>query len=37
VNSSGVVRGTMTPLMTPEDLDEAARKSPTYRPPGTDA
>ena len=36
VNSSGVVRGTMTPLMTPEDLDDAAKKSPLYRPPGAD-
>ena len=35
VNSSGVVRGTMTPLMTPEELDDAAIKSPLYRPPGT--
>jgi len=34
VNSSGAVRGTMTPLMTPEELDEAAAKSPSYRPPG---
>ena len=37
VNSSGVVSGTMTPLMTAEDMDEAAAKSPSYRPPGTDA
>jgi uncharacterized protein with GYD domain len=34
VNASGAVRGSTTPLMTPEDLDEAAKKSPTYRPPG---
>ena len=35
-NSSGVVRGTMTPLMTPEDLDDATKKSPSYRPPGSE-
>lgn len=34
VNASGAVSVTTTPLMTPEDLDEAAKKSPTYRPPG---
>ena len=34
INASGSVTGTVTPLMTPEDLDEAAKKSPTYRPPG---
>lgn len=33
VNSSGAVQGTMTPLMMPEELDEAAKKSPSYRPP----
>ena len=34
INASGSVSATVTPLMTPEDLDEAAEKSPTYRPPG---
>jgi uncharacterized protein with GYD domain len=34
VNASGAVTGTTTPLMTAEDLDEAAKKNPTYRPPG---
>ncbi len=33
-NASGSVKVTTTPLMTAEDLDEAVRKSPTYRPPG---
>lgn len=36
VNSSGLVSGTMTPLMTPDEIDAAAAKSPSYRPPGTD-
>lgn len=35
INASGSVRGTVTPLMTPEDLDEVAKKSPTYVPPGS--
>lgn len=35
INSSGSVRVTLTPLMTPEDVDAAAAKSPSYRPPGT--
>jgi uncharacterized protein with GYD domain len=34
INASGAVRLQLTPLMTPEDLDEAARKTPAYRPPG---
>ncbi|WP_427016792.1 GYD domain-containing protein [Pseudarthrobacter sp. P1] len=34
VNSSGAVSLRLTPLMTPEDLDEAAKKTPSYRPPG---
>lgn len=34
VNSSGAVKVRLKPLMTPEDIDEAARKTPTYRPPG---
>lgn len=34
VGASGAVSVTTTPLMTPEELDEAAKKSPTYRAPG---
>ena len=34
INASGSVRMTSTPLMTPEDLDEAAKLTPSYRPPG---
>jgi uncharacterized protein with GYD domain len=34
VNGSGAMRGTTIPLMTAEDIDKAAQKSPTYRPPG---
>lgn len=35
INASGSVEVMLTPLMTPEDVDAAASKSPTYRPPGT--
>lgn len=34
VNASGAVSISLVPLMTPEDLDAAAAKSPTYRAPG---
>jgi uncharacterized protein with GYD domain len=34
VSSTGLVHTKTTVLMTPEDLDQAGRKSPTYRPPG---
>lgn len=34
VNSSGSVTGTVTPLLTEDDIDAAAAKSPSYRPPG---
>jgi uncharacterized protein with GYD domain len=34
INSTGAVNLHLTPLMTPEDIDEAARKTPSYRPPG---
>ena len=34
VNASGAVTGSVTPLMTAEDLDAAASKTPSYRPPG---
>ena len=33
-SSSGAVTVKTTVLMTPEELDEAAKKSPVYRPPG---
>lgn len=35
INSSGSVEISVTPLLTTEDLDAAAAKSPSYRPPGT--
>lgn len=34
INSSGVVSVNLVPLMTPEDVDQALTKSPTYRAPG---
>jgi uncharacterized protein with GYD domain len=34
INSTGSVNLRLKPLMTPEDLDEAARKTPSYRAPG---
>lgn len=34
INSTGSVNVHLKPLMTPEDLDDAARKTPTYRAPG---
>ena len=34
INSSGAVSVNLTPLMTPEDVDAAMTKSPTYQPPG---
>ena len=34
INSSGAVAINLTPLMTPEDVDAAMSKSPSYRPPG---
>lgn len=34
VNASGVVSATTTPLLTPEEVDQATKKSVTYRPPG---
>ena len=32
--ASGAVTGRTTVLMTPADMDQAARKSPSYRAPG---
>ncbi len=34
VNATGMVTIKTTVLMTPEDIDEAAKKTPDYRPPG---
>ena len=34
VTSNGTVACKTTVLMTPEELDEAAKKTPSYRPPG---
>lgn len=34
INSSGAVEVSLTPLLTPEQLDEASTKSPSYRAPG---
>ncbi len=35
INSSGSVSLNLVPLMTPEDIDAAAAKTPSYRAPGT--
>ena len=35
VAATGTVRVTTTALMTPEEVDKAVKKSPSYRPPGT--
>ena len=34
VNKSGLVRITVVTLLTPEDIDAAAKKSVKYKPPG---
>ncbi len=34
VNSAGAAHAKTVPLLTPEELDEATRKSGQYRPPG---
>jgi uncharacterized protein with GYD domain len=34
VNASGAVRLSTTPLITPEEIDAASKKSMAYRPPG---
>ncbi|MBI5291072.1 MAG: GYD domain-containing protein [Chloroflexi bacterium] len=34
VSASGAVTAKTTVLMTPEEVDEAAKKAPSYRPPG---
>jgi uncharacterized protein with GYD domain len=35
VNASGAITLSLTPLMTVEDLDAAAAKTPSFRPPGS--
>jgi len=35
IGSSGSVEVSLTPLLTVEDLDAAAAKSPSYSPPGS--
>ena len=35
INSSGMVSETIVPLLTPEEIDQACKKSVAYRPPGT--
>ena len=37
VNASGAVNISTTPLITPEEIDAAARKVPSYRAPGEEA
>ena len=34
INASGAVTLKTTVLMTPEEVDQAAKKTPSYRPPG---
>ena len=34
INASGVVSVKTTVLMTPEEVDQAVKKAPSYRPPG---
>lgn len=34
VAASGAVKGKLTVLLTPAEIDQAAKKSPAYRPPG---
>jgi uncharacterized protein with GYD domain len=34
INNSGKARGYVTPLMTPEEMDQVIAKSPAYRAPG---
>ena len=35
INASGAVQLSLTPLLTVEDLDAAAQKTPAYQPPGS--
>lgn len=34
INASGVAAVKTTVLLTPEEIDEAVKKTPSYRPPG---
>jgi uncharacterized protein with GYD domain len=34
INNTGEARGHVTPLMTPEEMDQVVTKSPAYRAPG---
>ena len=34
IGGTGAVTGNITVLLTPDDLDQAAKKSGSYRPPG---
>ena len=34
VNASGMINAKLTPLITPEELDAATKKVPSYTPPG---
>ena len=34
IAGTGALNGKMTVLLTPEDIDQASRKSPSYTPPG---
>jgi uncharacterized protein with GYD domain len=34
INATGAVTGRLAVLLTPEEIDQAARKSVTYTPPG---
>jgi hypothetical protein len=34
INNSGKARGHVTPLMTPEEMNQVITKSPAYRAPG---
>jgi uncharacterized protein with GYD domain len=34
INASGAANGKVTVLLTPEELDQASKKSVSYRPPG---
>ncbi len=34
VNASGAVKGSATVLLTPEEVDQATKKTINYRPPG---
>ena len=34
INTGGGFKGNLTPLITPEEMDAATKKSVSYRPPG---